>query len=106
MVIQNQYTPRIEIFILFYFFSVLEGIREHFLKLTCSIRNDQQYSVICTTPVFYVVAPTCSGSSLPSSDSFLDPSELLDTQIEWVVYHIIRLSGLCAGLPGFGQELR
>jgi hypothetical protein len=34
-----------------------------------------------------MVAPTCFGSSLPSSGSFLDPSELLETQIERVVYH-------------------
>jgi hypothetical protein len=41
------------------------------------IRNDQQYVVISTFPLFYVLAPTCFGSSLPSSGSFLDPSELL-----------------------------
>jgi hypothetical protein len=35
------------------------------------------------------VAPTCFGSSLPSSWSFLDPSELLEIPIEWVVYHIM-----------------
>jgi hypothetical protein len=29
---------------------------------------------------------TCFGSNLPSSGSFLDPSELLEIQIEWVVY--------------------
>jgi hypothetical protein len=32
------------------------------------------------------MAPTCFGSSLPSSGSFLDPSELLEIQIEWMVY--------------------
>jgi hypothetical protein len=53
------------------------------------IRNDQQYALICTTPLFYVLAATCFGSSLPSSGSFLDPSELLEMQIGWVVYHII-----------------
>jgi hypothetical protein len=31
----------------------------------------------CTTPLCYVLAATCFGSSLPSSGSFLDPSELL-----------------------------
>jgi hypothetical protein len=41
----------------------------------------------CTTPLFYILAPTYFGSSLPSSGSFLDPSELLEIQIEWVVYH-------------------
>jgi hypothetical protein len=60
--------------------------------IPCIIRrisNDQQYAVICTTPLFHVLAPTYFGSSLPSSGSFLDPSELPETQIEWVVYHIM-----------------
>jgi hypothetical protein len=52
-------------------------------------RNGQQYALICTTPLFYILAPTCFGSSLPSSESFLDPSELLAIQIEMVVYHIM-----------------
>jgi hypothetical protein len=45
---------------------------------------------ICTdfnTHLFYVLAPTCFGSSLPSSGSLLDPPELLEIQIGWVVYH-------------------
>jgi hypothetical protein len=50
---------------------------------------DQQYALICTTPLFYILAPTCFGSSLPSSGSLLDPPELLEIQIEWVVYHIM-----------------
>jgi hypothetical protein len=49
-------------------------------------RNYQHYALICTTPLFYILAPTCFGNSLPSSRSFLDPSELLEIQIEWVVY--------------------
>jgi hypothetical protein len=52
-------------------------------------RNNQHYAQIFTTPLFYILAPTCFGSSLPSSGSFLDPSELLEIQIEWVVYHIM-----------------
>jgi hypothetical protein len=40
----------------------------------------------CTTPLFHILAPTCFGSSLPSSGSFLDPSKLLEIQIGWVVY--------------------
>jgi hypothetical protein len=51
-------------------------------------RNDQQYAMICTTPLFHILAPTCFGSSLLSSESFLDPSELLEIQIEWAVYHM------------------
>jgi hypothetical protein len=49
-------------------------------------KKNQQYALIFTTPLFYVLAPTCFGISLPSSWSFLDPSELLEIQIEWVVY--------------------
>jgi hypothetical protein len=40
----------------------------------CS-RNNQHYELIVTTPLFYILANTCFGSSLPSSGSFLDPSE-------------------------------
>jgi hypothetical protein len=50
-------------------------------------------SVCCASQLglylFYILASTCFGSSLPSSGSFLDPSELLEIQIEWVVYHIV-----------------
>jgi hypothetical protein len=55
----------------------------------CIIRrsgNSQHYALICTTPLLYILARTCFGSSVPSSRSFLDPSELLEIQIEWVVY--------------------
>jgi hypothetical protein len=66
----------------------------------CNIRrsgNNQHYALICTTPLFYILFPTCFGSSLPSSGSFLDPSELLEIQIEWVVYHI--MYGYAACVP-------
>jgi hypothetical protein len=53
----------------------------------------------CTTSLFYILAPTYFGSSLPSSGSFLDPSELLEIQIEWVVYHI--MYGYVACVPDF-----
>jgi hypothetical protein len=47
------------------------------LQCVCvSSRNNQHYALICTTPLFYILTPTCFGSSLPSSGSFLDPSEL------------------------------
>jgi hypothetical protein len=49
-------------------------------------RNNRHYALICNTPLFYILAPTCFGSSLPSSGSFLDPYELPEMQIEWVVY--------------------
>jgi hypothetical protein len=65
-------------------------------------RYNQQYALNCTTPLFYILAPTCFGSSLPSSGSFLDPSELHDMQIKRVVisYNVL-LRGLCAGLSWF-----
>jgi hypothetical protein len=66
------------------------------VSLLCS-RNDQQYALICTTPLFHILAATCFGSSLPSSGSFVDPSELLEIQIEWVVYHI--MCGYVACVP-------
>jgi hypothetical protein len=51
--------------------------------------NYQQYALICTTPLFYILPSTYFGSSLPSSGSLLDPSELLEIQFEWVAYHIM-----------------
>jgi hypothetical protein len=51
--------------------------------------NNQHHALIFTTPLFYILALTCFGSSMPSSGSFLDPSELLEIQIEWVVYQIM-----------------
>jgi hypothetical protein len=38
------------------------------------------------TALFYILAPTCFGSSLPSSGGFLDPSELLEIKIRRMVY--------------------
>jgi hypothetical protein len=64
--------------------------------IRCS-RNNQHYALICTTPLFYILAHTCFGSSLPSSGSFFDTSELLEIQIEWVVYHI--MGGYVACVP-------
>jgi hypothetical protein len=62
-----------------------------------STRKAQQYALIFTAPLFYVLAPTCFGSSLPSSESFLFPSELPEIQIVWVVYHI--MCGYVACVP-------
>jgi hypothetical protein len=36
-----------------------------------------------------MLAAACIGSSLPSSGSFLEPSELFEIQIEWVVYLVM-----------------
>jgi hypothetical protein len=60
-------------------------------------RNDQQYALICTAHLFYILALTRLDSSLPSSGSFLDPSELLEIQIERMVYHI--MCGYVACVP-------
>jgi hypothetical protein len=43
--------------------------------------NNQHYALNYTTTVFNIQASICFGSSLPSSRSFLDPSELLEMQI-------------------------
>jgi hypothetical protein len=52
-------------------------------------KNDKKICTGCTTPLFYILTPTCFVNSLPSSGSFLDPSEVREIQIEWVVYHIV-----------------
>jgi hypothetical protein len=45
----------------------------------------------------YLLAPTCFGSSLPSSGSFRIRLNYVKIQIDMVVYHIVCLSGLCIG---------
>jgi hypothetical protein len=77
--------------------SMWTTLRIEIIRQLLCFRNDQQYALICTTPLFYVLAPTCFGSSLPSSGSFLDPSELLEINIEWVVYH--KMCGYVACVP-------
>jgi hypothetical protein len=52
-------------------------------------RNDQQYAQICITALFYVSAPTCFSSSLPSSGSFWIRLSYMKIQIDLVVYHIM-----------------
>jgi hypothetical protein len=47
-------------------------------RVTRRSRNNQHYALICTTPLFYILAPTCFGSGLPSSGSFLDRFDLLE----------------------------
>jgi hypothetical protein len=49
-------------------------------------RKNQQYALNVPLLYFYVLAPTCSGSSLPSSGSLLDPPELREIQTEgWYI---------------------
>jgi hypothetical protein len=43
------------------------------------LKKNQQYALIVPSFIyFYVLAPTCFGTSLPSSGSLLDPLELLE----------------------------
>jgi uncharacterized protein (UPF0262 family) len=44
-------------------------------------RNDQQYEEICTIALFYILAPTCFDSSLPSSGSFWIRLSYMNLQI-------------------------
>jgi hypothetical protein len=67
------------------------------VKRKRSNTNNQYYALIYTIHLFYILAPTCFDSSLPSSGSFLDPSELFGIQIEWVVYHV--MCGYVACVP-------
>jgi hypothetical protein len=59
--------------------------------------TSNKHRLYSTTPLFCILPPTCFGSSLPSSGGFLDPSEVLEIQIEWVVYHI--MCGYVACVP-------
>jgi hypothetical protein len=49
-------------------------------------RNNQHNAQICTTALFYTLAPTCFGSSLPSSGSFWIRLNYMKIQINMVVY--------------------
>jgi hypothetical protein len=51
-------------------------------------RKNQQYALIVPLLYYYVLAPTCFGTSLPSSGSLLDPPELLENTNWGLVYHI------------------
>jgi hypothetical protein len=64
---------------------------------TLTIINDQQCAQNYATTSLYSLAPTCFGSCLSSSGGLLDPSELLEIQIECVVYHI--MCGYVACVP-------
>jgi hypothetical protein len=57
--------------------------------------NNQHYALNCATPLFNILTTTCFGSSLPSSENFLDPSELPEMQLEEVVYHIMHVYIAC-----------
>jgi hypothetical protein len=82
-----------------------EKLKEHhisrgstFLISEYLVEKNPNYAQICTTALFYTVAPTCLGSSLPSSGSIWIRLSYMKIQIDLVVYHIMWLSGLCAGV--------
>jgi hypothetical protein len=52
-------------------------------------RNNQHYVQICTTALFYILAPTCFDSSLPSSGSFWIHLSYMKIQIDLVVYNVM-----------------
>jgi hypothetical protein len=52
-------------------------------------RNNQHYAQISTTALFYILAPTCFGRSLPSSGSFRIRLSDIKIQVDWAVYHIM-----------------
>jgi hypothetical protein len=52
-------------------------------------RNNQHYAQICTTALFYTLAPTCFGINLPSSGSFRIRLSYMKIHIDLVVYHIM-----------------
>jgi hypothetical protein len=55
----------------------------------CSIRrsrNNQHNAQICTTALFYMLAATCFGSSLPSSGIFWIRLSYVKIQIDMAVY--------------------
>jgi succinate-acetate transporter protein len=55
-------------------------------------RNNQGYTQICATALFYMLAPTYFGSSLPSSGSFWIRLSYMKIQIDLVVYQNIFLT--------------
>jgi hypothetical protein len=76
----------------------------HLMLVPCIIRrrsNNQHNALICTTALFYMLPPTCFGSSLPSSWSFWTGHSYGKIQIGMVVYHIMWLTGLCVGVSWF-----
>jgi hypothetical protein len=63
-------------------------------------RNNQLNAKICTNALFYMLAPTCFGISLPSSGSFWIRLSYVKMQIDMVVYHMW-LSGPYVGVSWF-----
>jgi hypothetical protein len=51
-------------------------------------RKNQHDAQICTTALFYILASTCFGTSLPSTGSFWIRLSYMKIQIDLVIYHI------------------
>jgi hypothetical protein len=49
-------------------------------------RNNRHHAQICATALFYILAPICFGSSLPSSGSFWIRLSYMKMRIDLVVY--------------------
>jgi hypothetical protein len=71
------------------FYPIRNFIAKIYSYILRNSRSNQHYVLSCITLLFYILAPTCFGSSMPSSESVLDPCEVLEIQIEWVVYDIM-----------------
>jgi hypothetical protein len=74
-------------------------------KLNTGGRCEAIFVFDFTTPLLYILASIYFSSSLPSSGSFLDPSELLEIQIEWVAYHIMCGYVACVYTTGYCQNM-
>jgi hypothetical protein len=89
------------------FFCEINNLLKQFMFILCiirRIRRNQHCALICTTLLFYILPPTCFGSSLPSSGSLLDLPELLEIQMSWVVYFI--MCGYVTCVPECSPALR
>jgi hypothetical protein len=72
-----------------------------------SSRNNQHHAQICTTALFYILAPTCFGSSLPSSGSFWIRLSYMKIQIDLVVYHTMLVKWpVCRGMSDTSDNAR
>jgi hypothetical protein len=62
-------------------------------------RNNHHHAQICTTALFYTLAPTCFSSRLPSLGSFWICLSYMKIQINLVVYHIMLVKWPVAHRP-------
>jgi hypothetical protein len=70
-------------------FNLWRNFNVHTVHIRRIRRKKQQYALIVPSFIyFYVLAPTCFGSGLPSSGSLLDPPELLENTNWGLVYQI------------------